>query len=62
MLIIIGWLIRDFVGNSNKWISSFKNKLGTLAEWHPDPSRIDSTKRKVYEDLEIENRKDTQSS
>ena len=45
---ILGWLMKDFFLNTNKWISNIKNKLGKLAEWHPDPSRIDSSKRKMY--------------
>ena len=49
---VLAWLMKDFLSNTNKWVINIKNKIGTLAEWHPDPSMVDSSKRKMYSDLD----------
>lgn len=49
---VFAWLIKDFLSNTNKRVINIRNKLGTLAEWHPDPSRVASSKRKMYSDLD----------
>lgn len=61
ILIIIVWLITDLTRNPCRWVSGFKNKLGTCAGWHFDPLRIDSSKGKSSEDLETENKEDVET-
>ncbi|XP_057312822.1 sodium-dependent neutral amino acid transporter B(0)AT1-like [Hydractinia symbiolongicarpus] len=51
------YLIKDLVQNPTKWREGFRKKFCTLAEYHPDPSIVDRSRRKSPEEIEIDIRK-----
>jgi len=53
MVPIIVYLVMNLVKNPQKWINGFKTKFTTLANYHPDPSRVDPSRRKSPEETEI---------
>jgi len=50
---IVGWMIKDFIENTNKWKSGIKNRISSWAFLLPDPS-TSSKNITPYEDLEKE--------
>lgn len=51
------YLLKDLVQNPTKWKEGFRKKFCTLAEYHPDPSIVDPSRRKSPEEIEIDIRK-----
>ena len=54
MIPIIVWLMRDLIKNPGQWKEGFRNKLTRLVEYHPDPVRIDPSRRKNAQEIEGE--------
>ena len=53
MVPIIVYMLLDFVRNPGKWASGFKNKLTNVVDLHPDPVRMDPSRRKTPEETEM---------
>ena len=54
MIPIAVWLIKDFLRNPRKWLTRVSNKLCNKYEYHPDPSRVDPSRRRSPKDIETE--------
>jgi len=53
MIPILIFLIRDLIRNPSRWVKGFRSKFGTLADLHPDPVRMDPSRRKTPEETEM---------
>ena len=53
MIPIIITMVIDAVRNPRAWLDGFKRKFSSLAELHPDPYRMDSSRRKTPEETEM---------
>ena len=53
MVPIIITLVMDAVRNPKTWLNGFKRKFTTLADLHPDPYRMDPSRRKTPEETEM---------
>lgn len=53
MLPIIIFMVKDLIQNPSAWKEGFKNRLTNLHDYHPDPSRVDPSRRKSPEEMEM---------
>lgn len=54
MVPIIVYFVKDFIKNPQQWKNGLKKKLTSLVDYHPDPYRIDPSRRKSPEEVEID--------
>ena len=52
MVPIIVYLVISLVKNPRIWLRGFEKKFSSLIELHPDPYRMDSSRRKTPEETE----------
>jgi len=53
MVPIIIYMVIDLVRNPSKWKEGFKNKLTNVVDLHPDPVRMDPSRRRTPEEMEM---------
>ena len=52
MVPIVVWLVMDLARNPRAWLKKVSIKLSNKYEYHPDPVRVDPTRKKDKKDIE----------